>query len=93
MRSPSSICSRVFHFALIYPECRGTRRLRLDPWTKDRFELFLRSLLNKRETKQLTPERLQQFGFAYAPPLITSAALNNKVFDALEAGAKTVENS
>ena len=49
--------------------------------------------MKKRETKKLTPERLQQFGFAYAPPLITSAALNNKVFDALEAGAKTVENS
>src|SRR5205814_1376155 len=33
----------------------------------------------------------QQFGFAYAPPLIISAALNNKVFEALQAGAKTVE--
>ena len=49
--------------------------------------------MKKPETKKLTPERLQQFGFAYAPPLIISAALNNKVFDALQAGAKTVENS
>jgi len=24
VRSPSSICSRVFQFALIYPECIGT---------------------------------------------------------------------
>jgi ubiquinone/menaquinone biosynthesis C-methylase UbiE len=47
--------------------------------------------MKKRETKKLTPERLQQFGFAYAPPLIISAAVNNKVFDALEGGAKTVE--
>jgi SAM-dependent methyltransferase len=47
--------------------------------------------MKKRETKKLTPERLQQFGFAYAPPLIISAAVNNKVFDTLERGAKTVE--
>jgi len=47
--------------------------------------------MKKRETKNLTPERLQQFGFAYAPPLIISAAVNNKVFDTLEGGAKTVE--
>ena len=32
-----------------------------------------------------------QFGFAYAPPLIISAAAGNKVFDALENGAKTAE--
>jgi len=47
--------------------------------------------MRKRETKKLTPERLQQFGFAYAPPLIISAAVNNKVFDTLEAGPKTVD--
>src|SRR5881392_4099187 len=47
--------------------------------------------MKKRQTKKLTPERLQQFGFAYAPPLIISAAVNNKVFDTLEGGAKTVE--
>ena len=47
--------------------------------------------MKKRKTKKLTPERLQQFGFAYAPPLIISAAVNHKVFDALESGAKTVE--
>ena len=41
--------------------------------------------------KKLTPERLQQLGFAYAPPLIIGAAVNNKVFDSLESGAKTVE--
>src|SRR6266481_5919194 len=47
--------------------------------------------MKKRETKKLTPERLQQFGFAYAPPLIISAAVNNKVFDTLQDGARTVE--
>ncbi|PYK18520.1 MAG: methyltransferase [Verrucomicrobia bacterium] len=47
--------------------------------------------MKKRKTKKPTPERLQQFGFAYAPPLIISAAVNNKVFDALRGGAKTVD--
>ena len=47
--------------------------------------------MKKRQRKKPTPERLQQFGFAYAPPLIISAAVNNKVFDALDGGAKTVE--
>jgi len=47
--------------------------------------------MKKRQTKRLTPERLQQLGFAYAPPLIISAAVNNKVFDSLQGGAKTVE--
>jgi ubiquinone/menaquinone biosynthesis C-methylase UbiE len=44
-----------------------------------------------RPRKQITSERLQQLGFAYAPPLIISAAVSNKVFDTLENGAKTVE--
>src|SRR5947208_4578931 len=47
--------------------------------------------MKKRRTKQVTPERLQQFGFAYAPPLIISAAVNKKVFDTLQRAAKTVE--
>ena len=47
--------------------------------------------MKKRQTKKLTPERLQQLGFGYAPPLIISAAVNNRVFDALDGGAKTVE--
>lgn len=38
----------------------------------------------------VTPERLMQFGFAYAPPLIIGAAVSNKVFDTMAAGAKTV---
>ena len=41
--------------------------------------------------KQVTPERLMQFGFSYAPPLIIGAAVTNKVFDTLESGGKTIE--
>jgi len=33
----------------------------------------------KNEQPQVTPERLMQFGFAYAPPLIIGAAVSNKV--------------
>src|SRR5262245_5818098 len=47
--------------------------------------------MKTREKKKLTPERLQQFGFAYAPPLIISAGVNNRIFDALQSGGKTVE--
>jgi ubiquinone/menaquinone biosynthesis C-methylase UbiE len=46
---------------------------------------------NNRRKKQLTPERLMELSFAYAPPLIISAAVSNKVFDSLEEGAKTSE--
>ena len=41
--------------------------------------------------KQVTPERLMQFGFSYAPPLIIGAAVTNKVFDTLESEGKTIE--
>lgn len=40
---------------------------------------------------QVTPERLMQFGSAYAPPLVIGAAARNKVFDTLAKGAKTAE--
>src|SRR6266436_8470429 len=43
------------------------------------------------QKKQITPERLMELSFAYAPPLIISAAAANKVFDALENSAKTAE--
>src|SRR6184192_4548286 len=44
-----------------------------------------------RRGKHVTPERLMEIGFAYAPPLIISAGVNNKIFDALVHGAKTSE--
>ena len=42
-----------------------------------------------RRKKQVTPERLMELSFAYAPPLVISAGVSNKVFDSLEDGAKT----
>jgi hypothetical protein len=42
-----------------------------------------------RRKKQVTPKRLMELSFAYAPPLIISAAVSNQVFDSLEDGAKT----
>src|SRR5438552_15879607 len=44
-----------------------------------------------RRKKRVTPERLMELSFAYAPPLIISAGVSNKVFDSLENGAKTSE--
>jgi hypothetical protein len=44
-----------------------------------------------RQKKPLTPERLMQFSFAYAPPIVIGAAASNKVFDTLQSGAKSVE--
>ena len=40
---------------------------------------------------QVTPERIMQLAWGYAPPLILEAALRHRVFDALDNGAKTVE--
>jgi ubiquinone/menaquinone biosynthesis C-methylase UbiE len=39
--------------------------------------------------KQVTPQRLMELSFAYAPPLIISAAVNNGVFNSLENSART----
>jgi hypothetical protein len=39
----------------------------------------------------VTPDRLMQFAFAYAPTLIIEAALHHRVFDLLDQGAMTVE--
>ncbi len=44
-----------------------------------------------RRKKQVTPERLMELAFAYAPPLIISAGVSNQVFNSLEDGAKTSE--
>jgi ubiquinone/menaquinone biosynthesis C-methylase UbiE len=40
---------------------------------------------------KVTPERLMQFGFAYAPPLIIGAAVANNVFETLTGGPKTLD--
>ena len=37
-----------------------------------------------------TPEKIMQFAWGYAPPLILEAAIRNRVFDALDDGPKTI---
>src|SRR5947207_2411983 len=44
-----------------------------------------------RRGEHVTPERLMELSFAYAPPLIISAGVSSKVFDTLEGNAKTTE--
>src|SRR5438477_7916879 len=44
-----------------------------------------------RRGEQVTPERLMELSFAYAPPMIISAGVSNRVFDSLEGDAKTTE--
>jgi hypothetical protein len=39
----------------------------------------------------VSPERIQQLAWGYAPPLIIEAALHHGVFDLLDGGSKTVE--
>ena len=40
---------------------------------------------------QLTPERIMQMAWGYAPPLILEAGIRHRVFDVLDTGAKTIE--
>ncbi len=40
--------------------------------------------------RPVTMERIAQFSFAYAPPILIAAAVRHKIFDALDAGAVTV---
>ena len=47
--------------------------------------------MTKEDQPRVTPERLMQFGFSYAPPLIIGAAVSNKVFDTLAGGPKSVD--
>jgi hypothetical protein len=39
----------------------------------------------------VTPEKIQQLAWGYAPPLIIEAALHHGVFDLLDGGSKTIE--
>jgi hypothetical protein len=41
--------------------------------------------------QQISPERLMQFTFGFAPPLMIETAIRHGVFDALEEGAKTLD--
>ena len=40
---------------------------------------------------QVTPERLMQFAFSFAPPLILEAAIRHRIFDVLDEGPKTAK--
>lgn len=40
---------------------------------------------------RLTPERLMQLAWGFAPPLMIEAAIKHKVFDVLDAGPKSLE--
>ncbi|MFZ0661521.1 MAG: methyltransferase [Acidobacteriaceae bacterium] len=42
-------------------------------------------------TNAVTPERIMQFAWGYAAPLILEAAINNKVFDTLDSGPQSLE--
>jgi 2-polyprenyl-3-methyl-5-hydroxy-6-metoxy-1,4-benzoquinol methylase len=39
----------------------------------------------------VTPDRIMQIAWSYAPPMILAAAINSRVFDVLDAGPKTAE--
>jgi len=40
---------------------------------------------------QVTPERIMQLSWGYAPPLILEAAIRHRVFDVLDAGPKNID--
>ncbi|HEY6413266.1 MAG TPA: methyltransferase [Edaphobacter sp.] len=41
----------------------------------------------------LTPERIMQFAWGYVPPLMLEAAIHHRVFDVLDSGPKTLEET
>ena len=40
---------------------------------------------------QITPQRIMEMAWGYAPPLIIEAAVRNRIFDVLDGGPKTIE--
>jgi hypothetical protein len=46
---------------------------------------------NLEGSDMVTPERLMQFTFGFAPPLVIEAAIRHGVFELLDAGTKTVD--
>lgn len=44
------------------------------------------------ERPPVTPERLMQFAFGFAPPLILEAALRHRLFDALAGGPRSLDD-
>jgi len=50
-------------------------------------------LAGRRDTKMVTPQRIMEMAWGYAPPLVIEAAVRNGVFDPLDAGPKSVEET
>jgi ubiquinone/menaquinone biosynthesis C-methylase UbiE len=46
----------------------------------------------KTDSQPLTPQRLGQMAWSFAPPLIVEAAMKHRVFDLLDRGPRTVED-
>ena len=44
-------------------------------------------------TAAVTPERIMQFAWGHTPPLILEAAIRHRVFDVLDAGPKTLQET
>jgi 3-hydroxy-5-methyl-1-naphthoate 3-O-methyltransferase len=59
----------------------------IDPRSKRRFATRHKKVAGNHSP---TPERLMQFAWGFAPPLILEAALNCRVFDFLDRGPQTV---
>ena len=47
--------------------------------------------MTQQNTQQVTPERIMQFAWGYAVPLMIESAIQNRIFDTLDKGAKTAE--
>lgn len=47
--------------------------------------------MKSQDEKRITPERIMQFAWGYAPPLILEAAVRHRIFDVLDKGPRTVE--
>jgi len=44
-------------------------------------------------TTAVTPERIMQFAWGYVPPMVLEAAIRHRVFDVLDEGPKTLEET
>jgi hypothetical protein len=43
------------------------------------------------QSRPLSPQRISEMAWDFAPPLIIEAALNTKVFDVLDSGPQTLD--
>src|SRR5215813_8524148 len=70
----------------------GTRRRGLAGVRSDRQHMTMEVFdVPATPTTEPTPERLMQFTFGFAPPLIIEAAIRHRVFDLLDEGAETID--